>query len=75
RACRFITSLSCLTAMLSPPNATLQNPIGTVGTGQQTAPALPSSTPIDPSSMQRANQTPTQAHRLRRHRSPNTSSK
>ncbi|XP_016303710.1 CREB-binding protein-like isoform X3 [Sinocyclocheilus anshuiensis] len=55
--------------MLSPPNAGLQSPIGTVGTGQQTAPALPSSTPIDPSSMQRAyaalglpysNQTPTQ---------------
>uniref|UniRef100_A0A671QLR5 histone acetyltransferase n=1 Tax=Sinocyclocheilus anshuiensis TaxID=1608454 RepID=A0A671QLR5_9TELE len=52
-----------------PPNAGLQSPIGTVGTGQQTAPALPSSTPIDPSSMQRAyaalglpysNQTPTQ---------------
>uniref|UniRef100_A0A8C2I4F5 histone acetyltransferase n=1 Tax=Cyprinus carpio TaxID=7962 RepID=A0A8C2I4F5_CYPCA len=55
--------------MLSPPNAGLQSPIGTVGTGQQTAPALPSSTPIDPSSMQRAyaalglpysNQTPSQ---------------
>uniref|UniRef100_A0A672TBL5 histone acetyltransferase n=1 Tax=Sinocyclocheilus grahami TaxID=75366 RepID=A0A672TBL5_SINGR len=55
--------------MLSPPNAGLQSPIGTVGTGQQTAPALPSSTPIDPSSMQRAyaalglpysSQTPTQ---------------
>uniref|UniRef100_A0A8C1IW98 histone acetyltransferase n=1 Tax=Cyprinus carpio TaxID=7962 RepID=A0A8C1IW98_CYPCA len=47
-----------------------RDPIGTVGTGPQTAPALPSSTPIDPSSMQRAyaalglpysNQTPTQA--------------
>uniref|UniRef100_A0A8C1Q9J3 histone acetyltransferase n=1 Tax=Cyprinus carpio TaxID=7962 RepID=A0A8C1Q9J3_CYPCA len=57
-------------AMLSPPNTGLQSPIGTVGTGPQTAPALPSSTPIDPSSMQRAyaalglpysNQTPTQA--------------
>uniref|UniRef100_A0A8C1FGE8 histone acetyltransferase n=1 Tax=Cyprinus carpio carpio TaxID=630221 RepID=A0A8C1FGE8_CYPCA len=56
--------------MLSPPNTGLQSPIGTVGTGPQTAPALPSSTPIDPSSMQRAyaalglpysNQTPTQA--------------
>uniref|UniRef100_A0A673JJ29 histone acetyltransferase n=1 Tax=Sinocyclocheilus rhinocerous TaxID=307959 RepID=A0A673JJ29_9TELE len=55
--------------MLSPPNVGLQSPIGTVGTGQQTAPALTSSTPIDPSSMQRAyaalglpysNQTPTQ---------------
>ncbi|XP_016298315.1 CREB-binding protein-like isoform X2 [Sinocyclocheilus anshuiensis] len=55
--------------MLSPPNAGLQSPIGTVGTGQQTAPTLPSSTPIDPSSMQRAyaalglpysSQTPTQ---------------
>uniref|UniRef100_A0A8C1IXZ1 histone acetyltransferase n=1 Tax=Cyprinus carpio TaxID=7962 RepID=A0A8C1IXZ1_CYPCA len=53
-----------------PPNTGLQSPIGTVGTGPQTAPALPSSTPIDPSSMQRAyaalglpysNQTPTQA--------------
>uniref|UniRef100_A0A673JEE7 histone acetyltransferase n=1 Tax=Sinocyclocheilus rhinocerous TaxID=307959 RepID=A0A673JEE7_9TELE len=52
-----------------PPNVGLQSPIGTVGTGQQTAPALTSSTPIDPSSMQRAyaalglpysNQTPTQ---------------
>uniref|UniRef100_A0A672QN56 histone acetyltransferase n=1 Tax=Sinocyclocheilus grahami TaxID=75366 RepID=A0A672QN56_SINGR len=49
--------------------SSLCSPIGTVGTGQQTAPALPSSTPIDPSSMQRAyaalglpysNQTPTQ---------------
>uniref|UniRef100_A0A8C1SGN8 histone acetyltransferase n=1 Tax=Cyprinus carpio TaxID=7962 RepID=A0A8C1SGN8_CYPCA len=56
--------------MLSPPNTGLQSPIGTVGTGPQTAPAIPSSTPIDPSSMQRAyaalglpysNQTPTQA--------------
>nr|XP_021329191.1 CREB-binding protein isoform X4 [Danio rerio] len=55
--------------MLSPPNASLQTPIGSVGTGQQTAPALPSSTPIDPSSMRRAyaalglpysNQNPTQ---------------
>lgn len=55
--------------MLSPPNAGLQTPIGSVGTGQQTAPTLPSSTPFDPSSMKRAydalglpysNQTPTQ---------------
>ncbi|XP_052395176.1 CREB-binding protein isoform X6 [Carassius gibelio] len=40
--------------MLSPPSTGLQSSVGTVGTGQQTAPALPSSTPIDPSSMQRA---------------------
>ncbi|XP_051550123.1 CREB-binding protein-like isoform X2 [Myxocyprinus asiaticus] len=56
--------------MLSSPSASLQTSIGSVGTGQQTAPTLNSSTPIDPSSMQRAyaalglpysNQTPTQA--------------
>ncbi|KAA0712353.1 CREB-binding protein [Triplophysa tibetana] len=56
--------------MLSSPNAGLQTSIGSVGTGQQTTPALNSSTPIDPSSMQRAyaalglpysSQTPTQA--------------
>lgn len=66
---RLLTSLSCITAMLSPPNAGLQSPIGSVGTGQQTASSLPSSTPIDPSSMKRAyaalglpysNQSPTQ---------------
>lgn len=66
---RSLTSHSCITAMLSPPNAGLQTPIGSVGTGQQTAPTLPSSTPFDPSSMKRAydalglpysNQTPTQ---------------
>lgn len=56
--------------MLSSPNAGLPTSIGSVGTGQQTAPTLNSSTPIDPSSMQRAyaalglpysSQTPTQA--------------
>lgn len=65
---RLLTSLSCITAMLSPP-AGLQSPIRSVGTGQQTAPSLPTSTPIDPSSMKRAyaalglpysNQSPTQ---------------
>ncbi|XP_049329239.1 CREB-binding protein isoform X2 [Astyanax mexicanus] len=56
--------------MLSSPTAGLPNSMGPVGTGQPTAPALNTSTPIDPSSMQRAyaalglpysNQTPTQA--------------
>ncbi|KAL6461959.1 hypothetical protein MHYP_G00301040 [Metynnis hypsauchen] len=55
--------------MLSSPNASLQNSMGPVGSGQPTAPALNTSAPIDPSSMQRAyaalglpysNQTPTQ---------------
>uniref|UniRef100_W5M4A1 histone acetyltransferase n=1 Tax=Lepisosteus oculatus TaxID=7918 RepID=W5M4A1_LEPOC len=55
--------------MLSSPSAGLQNSIGTVGTGQQTTPTINSTTPIDPSSMQRAyaalglpygNQPPTQ---------------
>ncbi|XP_051550734.1 histone lysine acetyltransferase CREBBP-like isoform X3 [Myxocyprinus asiaticus] len=40
--------------MLSSPSAGLQTSIGSIGTGQQTAPTLNSSTPIDPSSMQRA---------------------
>ncbi|XP_066511309.1 CREB-binding protein-like [Hoplias malabaricus] len=55
--------------MLSSPNTGLQNTMGPVGSGQPTAPALNTSTPIDPSSMQRAyaalglpysSQTPTQ---------------
>ncbi|XP_045903042.1 histone lysine acetyltransferase CREBBP isoform X4 [Micropterus dolomieu] len=40
--------------MLSSPNAGLQNPMSTVGVGQPSAPTINTSTPIDPSSMQRA---------------------
>lgn len=40
--------------MLSSPNAGLQNPMSSVGVGQSSAPTINTSTPIDPSSMQRA---------------------
>lgn len=40
--------------MLSSPNAGLQNPMSSVGVGQPSAPSVNTSTPIDPSSMQRA---------------------
>ncbi|XP_048868793.1 CREB-binding protein-like isoform X2 [Brienomyrus brachyistius] len=40
--------------LLSSPNTSLQNAIGTVGSGQQATPTINSATPIDPSSMQRA---------------------
>uniref|UniRef100_A0A8C4IIE3 histone acetyltransferase n=1 Tax=Dicentrarchus labrax TaxID=13489 RepID=A0A8C4IIE3_DICLA len=40
--------------MLSSPNAGLQNPMSSVGVGQPSAPTINTSTPIDPSSMQRA---------------------
>lgn len=42
------------TAMLSSPNAGLQNPMSTVGVGQPSTPTINTSAPIDPSSMQRA---------------------
>lgn len=41
-------------AMLSSPNTSLQNPMSTGGVGQSSAPTINTSTPIDPSSMQRA---------------------
>lgn len=41
-------------AKLSSPTAGLQNPMSAVGVGQPSAPTINSSTPIDPSSMQRA---------------------
>lgn len=45
----------CLSAaMLSSPNAGLQNPMSSVGVGQPSAPTINTSAPIDPSSMQRA---------------------
>lgn len=56
---------------MTSPNAALQNTIGPVGSGQNTAPALNAPAPIDPSSMQRAyaalglpysNQSPAQTH-------------
>ncbi|XP_044047240.1 histone lysine acetyltransferase CREBBP isoform X6 [Siniperca chuatsi] len=40
--------------MLSSPSTGLQNPMSTVGVGQPSAPTINTSTPIDPSSMQRA---------------------
>ncbi|XP_034544280.1 CREB-binding protein isoform X3 [Notolabrus celidotus] len=40
--------------LLSSPNAGLQNPMSSVGVGQPSAPTINTSTPIDPSSMQRA---------------------
>lgn len=40
--------------MLSSPNAGLQNPMSSGGVGQPSAPIINTSTPIDPSSMQRA---------------------
>ncbi|XP_047189650.1 CREB-binding protein isoform X4 [Scophthalmus maximus] len=40
--------------MLSSPNAGLPNPMSSVGVGQPSAPTINTSTPIDPSSMQRA---------------------
>ncbi|PWA14887.1 hypothetical protein CCH79_00014256 [Gambusia affinis] len=40
--------------LLSSPNTSLQNPMSTVGMGQPSAPTINTSTPIDPSSMQRA---------------------
>ncbi|XP_049901287.1 CREB-binding protein [Epinephelus moara] len=40
--------------MLSSPNTGLQNPMSSVGVGQPSAPTINTSTPIDPSSMQRA---------------------
>nr|XP_061778723.1 CREB-binding protein isoform X2 [Nerophis lumbriciformis] len=39
---------------MSSPNAALQNPMSAVGGGQSSAPSINTSTPIDPSSMQRA---------------------
>lgn len=47
-------SLSLSTAKLSSPNTGLQNPMSSVGVGQPSAPTINTSTPIDPSSMQRA---------------------
>lgn len=41
-------------AKLSSPSAGLQNPMSSVGVGQPSAPTINTSTPIDPSSMQRA---------------------
>lgn len=49
---RFL-SLSLFTAKLGSPNAGLQNSISSVGVGQP-SPTINTSTPIDPSSMQRA---------------------
>ena len=40
--------------MLSSPNTGLQNAMSSVGVGQPSAPTINTSTPIDPSSMQRA---------------------
>ncbi|XP_005990725.1 CREB-binding protein isoform X1 [Latimeria chalumnae] len=40
--------------LLGVPSSGIQNPIGTVGTGQQSTPSLSSTNSIDPSSMQRA---------------------
>ncbi|XP_061536690.1 CREB-binding protein isoform X2 [Phycodurus eques] len=40
--------------MLSSPNTSLQNSMSTIGVGQSSAPTINTSTPIDPSSMQRA---------------------
>lgn len=51
--CFFFLSLLSA-AKLSSPTAGLQNPMSAVGVGQPTAPTINSSTPIDPSSMQRA---------------------
>ena len=42
------------TAMLSSPNTGLPNPMSSVGAGQTSTPTINTSTPIDPSSMQRA---------------------
>lgn len=47
-------SLSLSAAKLSSPNTGLQNPMSSVGVGQPSAPTINTSTPIDPSSMQRA---------------------
>uniref|UniRef100_A0A8C5CDG8 histone acetyltransferase n=1 Tax=Gadus morhua TaxID=8049 RepID=A0A8C5CDG8_GADMO len=41
-------------AMLSSPNTGLPNPMSSVGAGQTSTPTINTSTPIDPSSMQRA---------------------
>lgn len=41
-------------ALLGSPAGGIQNSIGSVGTGQQSTPALSNPNPIDPSSMQRA---------------------
>ncbi|KAF7223762.1 CREB-binding protein isoform X2 [Nothobranchius furzeri] len=40
--------------MLNSPNASLQNPMSSVGMGQPSTPTINTSAPIDPSSMQRA---------------------
>lgn len=47
-------ALSLSPAKLSSPNTGLQNPMSSVGVGQPSAPTINTSTPIDPSSMQRA---------------------
>lgn len=52
--CFELTDLSPSPAMLSSPNAGLQNPMSSVGVGQPNAPTINTSAPIDPSSMQRA---------------------
>lgn len=53
-ACFGLTAPSLSPAMLSSPNAGLQNPMSSVGVGQPSAPTINTSTTIDPSSMQRA---------------------
>lgn len=50
---KFASSLFLFTAKLVSPNAGLQNSMSSVGVGQP-SPAINTSTPIDPSSMQRA---------------------
>ena len=50
----FNCSFALSTAKLSSPNTGLQNPMSSVGVGQPSAPTINTSTPIDPSSMQRA---------------------
>uniref|UniRef100_A0A8C2WE27 histone acetyltransferase n=1 Tax=Cyclopterus lumpus TaxID=8103 RepID=A0A8C2WE27_CYCLU len=52
--CFCLTAPSLSLAMLSSPNTGLQNPMASVGVGQPSAPTINTSTPIDPSSMQRA---------------------
>lgn len=52
--CFFLFLSLVSAAKLSSPTAGLQNPMSAVGVGQPTAPTINSSTPIDPSSMQRA---------------------
>lgn len=49
-----LTASSLSPAKLSSPNTGLQNPMSSVGVGQPSAPTINTSTPIDPSSMQRA---------------------